>query len=53
MSEEEKQLGNNPKGDVGEKDKDIALPPVKQKVKKGGRTGKGGPPKDTGKPTHG
>jgi hypothetical protein len=53
MSEENKQLGNNPKGDVGEQNKDIALPPVKQKVKKGGRVGKGGPPKDTGKPEHG
>jgi hypothetical protein len=52
MSEEQKQLGNNPKGDVGEKDKDIALPRGKQKVKKSPVTGKGGPEK-TGEPEHG
>ena len=55
MSEETKTSaasGNNPKGGPGEKDKDIALPRVKQKVKKGPMTGKGGP-KDTGEPKHG
>lgn len=50
MSEEQK--GNNPKGESGEKNKDIALPKGKQKVKKGPVTGKGGP-QDTGKPEHG
>lgn len=51
MSENKKPLGNNPQAQPGVKQREIALPRVKQKVKKGTVTGKGGP-QDTGKPEH-